>query len=640
MSKTTPSQGKTVKRPTAAKHGARGPNPKMAKFYDVKKKIKMSAGEERKPAVVGTGKVAADGAEMNTGFSFDFSDDYSTKKNEPLVVTSEKADRMNARIANMAKKINFDYEESESDNETGAGPDEQDPDGDEDGSCQEAEVSRGSSVKAPLLPGFDVTTRIPSDAEVSKMTFDEFNLSRGLLKALAGSGYVHPTRIQAATIPAILGGRDVLGGAQTGSGKTLAFLLPILERLQYRAKGVAATRVLILLPTRELAVQCYNVCVRLSKFSDVAVALAAGGLPLKAQEAELRRQPDIVVATPGRLIDHLTNTPHFTLEAVDILVLDEADRMLADGFAAELEKILESCPSSRQTLLFSASINSDSDAGMEALRDLARLSLSRPLQIMADREGTLATALSQEFVRVRAEHEHEDDRLALLLSVCVRSVANGTGLASSRACIVFMPTRELCHKFRLLLGLTGLRAVELQGALSQEERLAALSAFTTDAADFLVCTDVAARGLDIAGVQWVLNYSMPATYAQYLHRVGRTARAGRSGRALTLVGEGDRKILKQVLRGSPSHIPPQQRVIDAAIIDSFKARLQNDLLPAFRVLLEEERVDKELLKAEAEASRAANLIIHRDEIKARPPRQWFQNETERKAAKKRDAIKR
>lgn len=472
-------------------------------------------------------------------------------------------------------------------------------------------------------PYFDRSARVLEESEVSRMSFDDLKLSRALLKGVAALGFTRPTRIQASTIPWALQGRDICGGAVTGSGKTLAFLLPVLERLQYRQRSVAATRVLILLPTRELAVQCYEVAFKLAAFSDVSVALVAGGLPMRAQEAELRRFPDIVIATPGRLIDHLENTPQFTLDAVDILVLDEADRMLEAGFEAELTRIVSACPAppARQTLLFSASMS-------ENVEDLIRLAMKNPVQLFVDAQGALARNLAQEFVRIRAVHDTESDRLAILLALCTRSFHTG--------CIIFVPTKQLAHRLRVILGLAGLEAGELHGDLSQPERQAALDNFRKGEVDFMVATDVAARGLDIPGVKSVLNYAMPADYRQYLHRVGRTARAGKAGRSVTLVGESDRKILKLVLKNASES--PKQRLIEASVIEEFKDRLkamQEDV----GLLLEEEKTERMLAAAEKEAKRTENIIVHSKQIAARPKKTWFQSSKDKTASKSKDSRK-
>lgn len=251
-------------------------------------------------------------------------------------------------------------------------------------------------------------------------SFHEMNLSRPLMKAIASMNFVHPTPIQAATIPVALLGRDICGCAATGTGKTAAFMLPVLERLLYRPKASATTRVLALVPTRELGVQVretiivgttphsrltktspsqvYQVAKQLSQFTSIQIGLSVGGLDLKVQEKVLRGSPDIVIATPGRLIDHLKNTPSFSLELIDVLILDEADRMLDEFFIEQVKEIIAQCGRNRQTMLFSATMSSE-------VRDLAAVSLRQPVKVFVNNNRDVAFNLRQEFIRIRPNHE-------------------------------------------------------------------------------------------------------------------------------------------------------------------------------------------------------------------------------------------
>lgn len=483
------------------------------------------------------------------------------------------------------------------------------------------------------------TTTVP--AFLPSKPFSDFNLCRPLLKALSSIGLYQATPIQIAAIPIALMGKDICGGAVTGSGKTAAFLIPVIERLMHRRKGAAsATRVLIILPTRELAVQCHEVATQLASTSQgmIRVALAAGGMPLRAQEASLRTQPEIAIGTPGRLIDLLRNSQGFSLDSLEVLILDEADRMLDDGFKDELDEILRLCPSThqRQTMLFSASMT-------ESVDQLARLSLRKPIKLFVDgSKGLLARKLHQEFIRIR--EGREGDRLPILLALCKKEAStelDSEGKVSKR-CIVFMPTKELAHRFRLLLGLTSsskgdpILASELHGGLTQAERLDSLQRFRDGKVQFLVATDVAARGLDIPNVSLVLMHSMPVIYATYLHRVGRTARAGLSGRSLSLVGEGaDRKILKQVQLNSTE--PIRHRLINAKAMEAISKTTQK-VLPALEAMLEEEREQKEMEEAERDINRAQNIIDKRDEINSRPRRTWFQSGKEKRMSNMSDSI--
>ncbi|KAJ9077494.1 nucleolar DEAD-box protein required for synthesis of 60S ribosomal subunit [Entomophthora muscae] len=452
-------------------------------------------------------------------------------------------------------------------------------------------------------------------------TFATMNLSRPILKGLSGLGFVRPTPIQARAIPVALMGKDVCGGAVTGSGKTAAFIVPILERLLYKPRAVALTRVLVLCPTRELAIQCHNVATKIGTYADITFCLCVGGLSIKSQEANLKMQPDFVIATPGRLIDHLRNSASFNLDSIEILVMDEADRMLEDGFADELNEIVSACPKERQTMLFSATMTENVD-------ELIRLSLRRPVRLMVDSSKTAAKRLIQEFVRVRAHRE--SDRAALLVSLCRSKFKS--------KCIVFFRSKAAAHQMKIVYGLLGLKASELHGNLSQEQRIQALEDFRDGTVDFLLATDLAARGLDIQGVDTVINYNMPSNFSQYLHRVGRTARAGRAGRSVSLVGEGDRKVLKAAIKSINSVdltvtvSSVKHRTVPQEVVEKLNLKLAN-IAPKITAILQEEKEEKMINKGLMEANKASNFINHEDEIKSRPARSWFQSSQEKKKAK-------
>ena len=283
-------------------------------------------------------------------------------------------------------------------------------------------------------------------------SFQNMSLSRPILRGLAAVGFSEPTPIQAKTIPVALRGQDVVGGAVTGSGKTAAFMIPILERLLYRPRKMPTSRVAILMPTRELAVQCFNVAKKLASFTDVTFCQLVGGFSLREQENVLRTRPDVIIATPGRFIDHMRNSASFTLDTLEILVLDEADRMLEDGFADELNEILTTIPKSRQTMLFSATMTNTVDK-------LIRVGLNRPVRLMVDAQKQTVGTLVQEFVRLRPGKE--DKRLAYLLHLCSNVYAD--------RCIIFFRQKKEAHRVRVIFGLFGFRAGELHGSMTQEQ---------------------------------------------------------------------------------------------------------------------------------------------------------------------------
>ena len=358
---------------------------------------------------------------------------------------------------------------------------------------------------------------------------------------------------------------------------------------------------------------------------NVRFCLCVGGLSLKLQEAELKTRPDVIIATPGRLIDHVRNSASFGMEDVEILVMDEADRMLEDGFEDELNEIVRLCPTQRQTMLFSATMTEDVD-------QLVRLSLRTPVRLFVDPKRSTASKLTQEFVRVRAQsgltgharQQAEDQhRAAILVTLCMRTFRDQV--------IIFVRSKKLAHQLKILFGLLGLSAAELHGDLSQEQRLQSLSLFRDGKVDFLLATDLASRGIDIRGVQTVINYDMPAQLEPYLHRVGRTARAGRQGRAVTLVGEPDRRLLKTVLKRTP----PEQvkhRLMPSEMVQKLSDTIAS-LKPEVEQILQEEKEERALRQAEMEVQKGENMMTHQDEIYARPARTWFQSEKAKADAK-------
>ncbi|ORY24648.1 DEAD-domain-containing protein [Rhizoclosmatium globosum] len=447
----------------------------------------------------------------------------------------------------------------------------------------------------------------------STETFTNFRLSRPILKAISDMGYTKPTPIQTRSIPLSLQAHDLCVSAQTGSGKTLAFLVPIIERLLFRPKDTPTTRVLILVPTRELGVQCHSVALKLSKFTDISWSLCVGGLSTKVQELELRQRPDGVIATPGRLIDHIRNSQGFSLDGIEILVIDEADRILEDGFADELDEIIKSTPKSRQSMLFSATMT-------DKIEDLTKLSLNRPIRLFVNKATALTSRLTQEFVRVRAHKE--ESKPAMLLALCSRTYKEEV--------VIFFRSKAAAHYMMVLFGLCGLKAAELHGNLTQLQRLESLEAFRDQKANFLLCTDLASRGLDIPGIKTVINYDMPKSYSTYVHRCGRTARANQSGIAVSFVGESDRAVLKMAMKASTDEI--QHRVIPGKVVTRFEVKVE-EMKPAAAEVLQEEKKEKEMRGLEMKVKKMENMVEFADDIKNRPKKSWFQTTAEKEASK-------
>ncbi|KAI5783632.1 P-loop containing nucleoside triphosphate hydrolase protein [Geopyxis carbonaria] len=521
---------------------------------------------------------------------------------------TEKANEDGSELSNSDNEEDDSGAESESEVEEVPHPLDQESGSDSEGDDAE-EIAKKAAFFAPEEE--NATTSDPT------VNFQNMNLSRPILRGLANVGFTTPTLIQQKTIPVALLGKDVVGGAQTGSGKTAAFVVPILERLLYRPKKIATSRVLILCPTRELAMQAHSVAVKLAAYTDIKFSLAVGGLSLKVQEAELKHRPDVIIATPGRFIDHMRNSQGFTVETIEIIVMDEADRMLEDGFADELNEIINTIPKTRQTMLFSATMTDSVDK-------LIRLSLQRPVRLMVDAKKSTVKTLVQEFIRIRPQRDKY--RLAMLVYLCKEMVSN--------RCIVFFRSKVFAHKVRVIFGLFGIKAAELHGSLTQEQRVKAVESFRDGKIDFLLATDLASRGLDIKGVSVVVNYEAPQSHEIYLHRVGRTARAGRQGRAITLAAESDRKVVKAAVRMAQADgAKVVSRVLEVEAVNKVHAKLES-LADEIEAVLAEEQQEKEIQSLEMQVRRTENISKHEDEIKARPRRTWFETQREKQVAQK------
>jgi ATP-dependent RNA helicase RhlE len=371
-------------------------------------------------------------------------------------------------------------------------------------------------------------------------TFAELELAPPILRALDEMGYKIPTPIQKQAIPLVVAGRDLMAQAQTGTGKTAAFALPLLQKMVPHANNSASparhpVRALVLAPTRELAMQVHESVVAYSKHLPLRSTVVFGGVDMKPQEAALKAGVEILVATPGRLLDH-AGSKSVQLSQVQFLVLDEADRMLDMGFLPDLKRILDLLPKQRQTLLFSATFD-DSIVG------LARSFLQNPLKVEVARKNTAAETVEQVVHKVR-----EDDKMeALLRVVKAREISQA---------LVFTRTKIAADKLGRRLQKRGVATGIIHGDKAQVERLAALDGFKQGKVQLLVATDIAARGIDIAELPCVFNYELPYSPEDYVHRIGRTGRAGASGLAVSLVAPEEDRLLGQVERFIKKDLPP------------------------------------------------------------------------------------
>ena len=348
-------------------------------------------------------------------------------------------------------------------------------------------------------------------------------LAEPLKRAVADMGYENMTPIQAQAIPVVLTGKDVMGAAQTGTGKTAAFSLPLLQRLMQHENASASparhpVRALVLLPTRELADQVAQQVKLYAKYTNLRSAVVFGGMDMKPQTLELKKGVEVLVATPGRLLDHI-EAKNAVLNQVEYVVLDEADRMLDIGFLPDLQRILSYLPKQRTTLLFSATFSPE-------IKRLASSYLQDPVTIEVARPNETASTVEQHFYSVG----DEDKRRAL------KQIVTQRGLNQA---FVFVNSKLGCARLARTLERDGLKTNALHGDRSQDERLKALDAFKKGEVDLLVCTDVAARGLDIKDVPAVFNFDIPFNAEDYVHRIGRTGRAGASGLAVSFVSGGN-----------------------------------------------------------------------------------------------------
>ena len=404
------------------------------------------------------------------------------------------------------------------------------------------------------------------------MTFEALGLSKAVLQALAQKNYTVPTPIQEQAIPTVLSGRDLLGIAQTGTGKTAAFMLPSIDRLArtVRVPRPRTCRMLVLAPTRELASQIADSADAYGKTSRLSVTTAFGGVPIGKQKRALERGVDVLVATPGRLLD-LIEQNMLSLREVEILVLDEADQMLDLGFIHALRKVAKLVPAQRQTLFFSATMP-------PPIRQLASGFLTDPAEVRVAPAATTAERVDQ-FVTFVQQREKQ-----ALLTMMLRYGFGEKG--NMDRVLIFTRTKHGADRVVKLLGGNGIASAAIHGNKSQPQREKALGAFKSGEVKILIATDIAARGIDVSGVSHVINFELPNVAEQYVHRIGRTARAGAAGVAIAFCAEDERPFLRDIEKLTRQKIEvsalPANFLAEAGKIDSSRTVSVRDERPAPR----------------------------------------------------------
>ena len=367
------------------------------------------------------------------------------------------------------------------------------------------------------------------------MSFKSLGLSEPLLRAISKKGYETPSPIQAKAIPPVLDGKDVLASAQTGTGKTAGFTLPLLHNLtKQQSQRHRPIRALILTPTRELAAQVYTNVKEYSEFLDIRSAVIFGGVNQKPQVATIKNGIDVLVATPGRLID-LENQGLLSLKRVEIFVLDEADRMLDMGFLRDIERVMKLIPDKRQNLMFSATFSKD-------IKKLAYSILNNPVMVEATPENTAVEVIEQKVYRVAKTKK---------TGLIIKLISEGDW----QQVLVFTRTKHGANRLTKKMVSAGITAAAIHGNKSQGARTKALAGFKSGKVRVLVATDIAARGLDIPLLPHVINFELPNISEDYVHRIGRTGRAGASGEALSLVSADETSYLKNIEKLIAQKIP-------------------------------------------------------------------------------------
>lgn len=377
------------------------------------------------------------------------------------------------------------------------------------------------------------------------MSFSALALDKSLTDAVKASGYESPTPIQQQAIPAILAGKDIMAGAQTGTGKTAAFALPILQQLMKHVDALRPTRALILTPTRELAQQVYKSILGYAENTQLNVAVAYGGVSINTQISAIQKGADFLIATPGRLLDHIAKGS-VDLSQLQTLVFDEADRMLDMGFKDEIDQILNRVPNKRQTLLFSATFD-------DAIFRLSKTLLNDPLLIEVSERNTPAVQVEQRVYTVDSDRKRE------LTSFLI-------GSKNWHQVLIFTRTKKMADDLAKEMCKDGIQTQSLHGDKSQGARERVLAEFKQGKTRALVATDVAARGIDIIDLKYVINYELPYVAEDYIHRIGRTGRAGNTGLAISLMSPNEEWLLEAI-----------EKVLDSVLLQQWLPGYEPDL---------------------------------------------------------------
>ena len=473
-----------------------------------------------------------------------------------------------------------------------------------------------STSPEPLMPAVTVdAASIIAPADAAALQFKDFGLSAEILRALTDQGYLHPTPIQAAAIPVVLQGRDVMGAAQTGTGKTAGFSLPIIQLLLAHASNSASparhpVRALILTPTRELADQVAENVKAYCRHTPLRSTVVFGGMDMAPQTAALRAGVEIVIATPGRLLDHVQQKT-LNLSQTQILVMDEADRMLDMGFLPDLQRIINLLPKQRQNLMFSATFSGE-------IKKLAGSFLNNPVTIEVARSNQTADRVTQVVYKV-AEDAKRDVVSHLIRNRHLKQV------------LVFSNTKIGASRLARELEKSGVKASAIHGDKTQSERMAALEAFKSGEIDVLVATDVAARGLDISDLPCVINYDLPYNAEDYVHRIGRTGRAGASGDAISLYSDKDERLLLDIEKMIKHKFVPSELVGYVAPAERGERRPRRDAddAPARNAANRPQQTDRPVRPHREDSSRSEGDRSERND-RPRPPAQrrekvdpWF-----------------